>query len=752
MRDSAAGDGRVGAVNWFLAVCVGAVVAASTFVWGVRGLDPSLWDEVSVVAGVRPPLTVFPGLWRGAVGWLFPWLGLNGAIDVIGKAGWIGCGLAAALFYLILRQILALLIRTERHYPVWSGFNAPYFAIVAAVAFGLSDPVARISQTFSPELIRLILFLLSVLLTLRWFTAGGNGRIFAALLFTGVLAGETPLAFLLPVLLVCAYAAVWHCVMDGLFPWPECLPEPLDLPKWRMVVVFVGGLLLAAWVNGETFIAYGGLEANDLKSGDVWMRYVVGYWHTLIGAASWLGWLLGLCFAVLPFLVCLRIAPFAIRDDHQLFFPLGLLMGCLGAIAIMQSGAFASTRFWTFSDDTFFFGSGFLLTVFVFCGMCALAIIGAAFAFECQRTYREPDEKKPGLSLRMLFPFLAAVLLVLVFRHRPKPVEQEILRIVEAGVEETVRECGDAVRIFTDGHLDAGIELAAARAGKKLLTMNIMSGGDPAEVYLRTRGFEPETANRKAAETGASVLLREWFQDRPEEMDDCALQLGFELWKRERRPLPPRSGLLARTKGLDETEAKRGVEVAQALGKRIVAVASAVDDAGIGPALKDAFSAVNWRISRFASLRDDYELAKELDDSNQILKQMLQVMESERTRVFMQMTPREGLHIALSRADFSNAQRYAAVVLDKDEEDPEANFAMGMRAAQNQRYAEAAKYLKICLKRRPEDPAVLNNLSIVCRKLGAFKESVEYARKAAKILPDSPEVKRALQEAEKYAN
>ena len=751
MRDSAEGDGRLGVANLILAVGVGAVVTASMFIWGVRGLDPVMWDEVSVVAGVRPPLMVFPGLWRGMVGWLFPWLGLNGAIDVLCKTGWVGCGLSAALFYLILRQILALLIRSEWHYPVWSNFIAPFFAVVSAVAFGLSDPLWRISQTFGPELIRLLLFLASVLLTLRWFTAGGRRRIFPAMLLTGILAGETPLAFVLPVLIVAAYASVWHCVMDGLFPWPEKLPEPENLPKWRMLSLFFGGLLLAFWANGRAFMAYGGLEANGMSSGEVWMRYVVGYWRALAGSASWLGWLLGACFAVLPFLVGLRVAPLIIRDDRPMVFPLGLLMSCVGVLAVMQSGAFVSTRFWTFSDDAFFFSSGFLLAVFVFCGMCALAFVGAAFAFECQRTYLEPDQKKPGFALKMLFPVLAAMMLAFVFVRKPKPVEQEIQRIVEAGVEETVKECGDATRIFTDGHLDAGLELAAARAGKKLLTMNMMSGGDKWGLYLRTRGLDPESQDWKAAETGASVLLRQWFQDSPEKLDDCAVQLGFELWKRERRQLPPRSGFLARTKGLDEAEAKRGIDAATALGKRILAVAPLVDQSAITPALRSAFSAVNWRISRLASLREDHELAKELDDSNQILKQMLQVMESERTRVFMQMTPREGLHIALSRADFSNAQRYAAPVLDRDEEDPEANFAMGMSAAQNKKFAEAAKYLKTCLKRRPNDPAVLNNLSIVCRKLGAFDEALVFARKAAKLLPNSPEVKRALQEAEKNA-
>ena len=155
-------------------------------------------------------------------------------------------------------------------------------------------------------------------------------------------------------------------------------------------------------------------------------------------------------------------------------------------------------------------------------------------------------------------------------------------------------------------------------------------------------------------------------------------------------------------------------------------------------------SAVNWRLSRFARMRDDMKLAGDLEENNSALKRMLTAVENERMRTFMQMTPREGLHMALSRADFTVARRYAAAVLAYDEEDAEANFGMGMAELSLGRYAAAENYLKRCLVRRPEEPATLNNLSIICRKLGRYKESEDYARRALRRLPDSPEVKRTL--------
>ena len=126
---------------------------------------------------------------------------------------------------------------------------------------------------------------------------------------------------------------------------------------------------------------------------------------------------------------------------------------------------------------------------------------------------------------------------------------------------------------------------------------------------------------------------------------------------------------------------------------------------------------------------------------------MLSILEYERRRTFMQMTPREGLQLALARADFVEARRYAASVLRSDEEDPEANFGMGMGFLRDGRLENAEFYLRRCLIRRPDEPAVLNNLSIICRKGRRYDEAEELARHALKMLPNSPEVQQTLKDA-----
>ena len=740
MRDMARSDGRLGALNVLVAALVGVLAFAAALAFGVPAPDPALWDEAAVAAGLRPPRSVVPGLWRLLAGWTFPLLGVRGAFDALSLAGAAFGGLAAALLCLVVRQVLALTIRVERHYPFWSGLVAPFFSAFAALAFAFSDPFAQVVRTLSPDLVRLVLLLLAVHGSLRWFALGGAWRLLALMAAMGLLASETPLGFLLPPLFALAYLAVRGCVADGLFPWPERLPEMEAMPKWLMLFVFLGGLAAGAWADVWFFESHGGLEANGLAHADVWLRYAAGLWRVAAGAATGVGWMLGLCFCVLPLVVAVRLQPLAVRDDRPLPFLLGLSMLAVGLLALLQTEAFPATRFWTLFPDAPPVRGGFLLAAFSACASSTLGLCGAAFAFECRRTYLKGKLGSPGPVLRWTVPACALLLLAVMAARLPRPAEAEMRRVVADAVRETVRECAGATRVFTDGHLDAALELEARAGGRTLRAVNMMSGASPWETALRRRGLDG--ADREAAETGAPVLLRTWASERPERMAESALQLGLELWKRDRREMPKASGLVARTKGIDDAEAERGVARAVELSKRILEVAPKADE--VPAALAAALSAVNWRLSRFARMRDDMKLAGDLEENNSALKRMLTAVENERMRTFMQMTPREGLHMALSRADFTVARRYAAAVLAYDEEDAEANFGMGMAELSLGRYAAAENYLKRCLVRRPEEPAVLNNLSIICRKLGRYKESEDYARRAIRRLPDSPEVKRTL--------
>ena len=750
MRDMMKDRGQIGIRNLMLAGAVGAIACVVTLVWGVSGVDPSLWDEFATVSGLRPPRDILPGFWRILTGWMFSLFGVSAATVFLKFLGAVSAGACTALAYLIARQVLALLTRTSRPFPVWYRRIAPFFSFVAAFLFGVSDPLARVSQVFSPDGLRLLMVLVVVHLVLRWFTVGGRWRIFPAMALMGLLAAETPFGFVLPLAFVGSYAVVWWCIMDAYFRKPEKLPDPSELPKWRMFFLFLGGLALGVWLNGLAFVLMGGATAHGWSTSMVYFRYGTGYWLLLKGSASLIGWVLGLGFCVVPLVVAIRLFPMLVRDDRPMPFARGALLFFVGILALMQCGAVPATRFWVFSAAMV--RSGFLLAFLVFCAMLTVALFGAAFAFECQRTYmNDEDGPRPGVLLRGLAPTAALVVLVLAAVSVPKPVETEMQRIVDAAVAETVEECGDAKWLFTDGCLDAGVELEAKRRGRQIRALNMMSGANPWEIWVRSRGFEPGSEDCKAAQTGIPALLRIWAGEKVNGMDGVALQLGFEFWKREQKPLPKASGMLAREKGMGDKEAQEGIDRATEIAKRILEVAGKVDGADPSAALASAFSAVNWRISRFARQRNDMEIANGLDLANSVLRKMLSAIEYERQRTFMQLTPREGLEIALRRMNFVEARKYSASVLKNDADDPQANFAMGMSAIMDKRYKDAEFYLRNVLKRRPKEAAALNNLSIVCRKQRKYKEAEDFARQAQEILPGSTEVQNTLADALKKA-
>jgi len=285
--------------------------------------------------------------------------------------------------------------------------------------------------------------------------------------------------------------------------------------------------------------------------------------------------------------------------------------------------------------------------------------------------------------------------------------------------------------------------------GSPVKPLSMMSGPSSWERYIRTRHFEEGTPDRASVEVGVPILLRVWAGEMTNGMDNAAIQLGFEFWRRARKPLPKCSGFVAREKGLSDAEAERGISVANGIAKRIIKLAKENPHVAVSPALRSAVSAVSWRISRFARMRDDEQLANELDEWNDAVKHMMRLIEYERMRTFMQMTPYEGLRLSLRRADFVEARKYGATVLQIDPEDPEANFGTGMAFLMEEKFKDAEFYLERTLIKRPDEPAVLNNLSIIYRKTNRLEKALEYVKKAHEIAPTNEEIIHTLKDTER---
>lgn len=734
-------------LDYMLAALAG--LGAFVAYWLVCGgmLDPSQWDEMTVVSRLMPPRDIFPGYWRGMVSWMFPIFGITGTVKILSIAGAAVGGICVMLAYFVIRQTMAFLLHTGAEYPVWHKKIAPYFSLVAAVLIAAAHPLWGIFQTFSSDSLKLLMVLFTVNLWLRWMAHGGDWRLYSVVALTGLITAETPFGLLLPVMFLLGYFRLWGLVVDEYCVAAEALHDPETLPKWRMFFLFLGAIALGVWINVNIFANLGGADANGWAVSDLYFRYGLSYGSVFLDASTVAGWVLGLGFCAFPFVVVVHMSPYTVGDDSQMMFRRGVILVFLGALAAMQTGAFPGACFWAWRTTAYSVPSGFLLASYVVCAAFAVALVGALFAFECQRFYQPDDEPRPGVKLRYLVPTIALCIVALALSNVRFGAEHEMARIVNDAIEETLKECEGAKWIFTDGHLDSGIRLRAAAESNPLKPLNMMSSGGDFEKFIRERDFPEDSIDRENVGIAVPTLFRVWGTEKPGGLDESAVQLGFELWKRDNKPLPRLSGLVARTSGMDEEQAKRGIAAAEALAQRVLDVAPDGDLATPSAALVDAFSAVSWRLSRIARFRNEEELADMLDESNTVLKRMLALAEYERQRAFMMLTPMEGLMFSLRRADFTDAMRYAPAVLRSDEDSPEGNFAMGMGSLKKGRMDEAEYYLRRVLVRRPNEPAVLNNLSILCRKADKLDEAVELAEKALAILPNSDEVKRTLKEA-----
>ena len=745
---------RPGKRDFLLAALAGLVFCGIYLVFSARGLDPSLWSDMAVAADLRPPQTIFPSAWRAFAKGLLAIAGVGRIVSSLRVAGAVAGGFCVFLFYLVVRQILAYLSRV-RDLTDWN-WIAPLFALLSTVAFGACDSMWRIVSPITPGTLRFVVTLLVLHIFLSWLRKSGVWRILVVMFLCGAVAAESPFGFVLPLFCYVAYRLAMTAVVDGQVHAEGDVGQLLSLPSWRMFFAFVFGLFALVVVNVWTFVWFGGLEASGWNAFDILFHYAMGYWGALRGAASPVGWVLGITFTVLPLVASLVLFPIFCRESEPIRFRLGLILLFSGILALLQCGFVPCTRLWSFSTGAVEVVSDYLECLFSLCSVVTMALAASCFALGCQNRFDydaddgafRPVEPR-GFAMRNLVQAIVILCLVPVVLRIYRPAETEMRAIVHDAVVETIRECGDAKFVFTDGRLDPGIELIAAQMGSGVKPLNMMGGPSSWERYIRGRYFEEGSPDRESAEMGVPILLRSWAGERVNGMDESAVQLGFEFWKRARKPLPKQSGFVAREKGLDDAEAERGIAVANKLAERIIALAKDHPNLAVSPALKSAVSAVSWRISRFARMRDDDTLANRLDEWNEAVKHMMRLIEYERMRTFMQLTPYEGLRLALRRADFNEARRYGATVLQIDPDDPEANFGTGMAYMMEDKLKEAEFYLERTLKKRPEEPAVLNNLSIIYRKTNRLEKALEYVRKAHELMPGNEEIKKTLRDTER---
>ena len=719
---------------WIFPLFAATAVFVGYSLFPLPALTPEMSREIASAAGVCPTANVFPGLWRYIAELLPP------DAAAFGLFGRILAAVFAVFLHLFLCRAMRMLHRASADTARLEGLFIPAIALVCSVAGVFAEPVWRAFSLFAPASLTLLFVIVSGYLYLEWIDKGGWWRLCGGIFLMGLFAAAV------------SYWLLWGAIRDDAFRPRANLPPIPMLPLWRIFLSFVAGLALGGFAVVHL------ISARDIVGALGWkFTYVVfHYWQQYLlqvaNASAVAGWVLGIPLCVIPFVVIARLTSVLTDDDRPMSFILGLIAMFCAGIVYFEQGPLRGAWFWTWIGDRDLVNSAALLGFYSLLSTCAFAFALMIFVIDAFNPRRsEFRERGVMLSYRVAMSAFVTAVAALTAVRLPHTNVRRILVFNDNAIKETVRELNGARFVFTDGSADAELELEAARQGMRLYTVNLMVDSAKNAEALRLRGLTDE-GDVITAKMGASALLRVWACDKPNGLDDAALQIGLELGKREEDMKPPAaSAFLARTKGLRDEDVRDASLIAKTFAERVEELSSIADAPDVPSSVRELFFTLSWRLSRFARYRKDVELADRLDAVNTALKRMLRDLEYARLQVFLQLTPKEGLELALRRANFQDAARYASAVLKIDKDDPRGNFGMGMYFLMANRFEDAEPYLRRVLVRRPDEPAVLNNLSIICRKTRRYDGAVTFAQRAAELLPDNEDVKQTLRDAENKA-
>ena len=770
-----------GVFDYILALFVGVVAVALLAVWNFPIPHPSAWTDMSVAAGLRPPEHMFPNFGRiltALVFSIFP-LRSDASMVALSWTAHLFIGVTVALAYMLFSDILRLLMRGVRDNPIWRNRALRLIVVTATLLFAFSDPIWRAGQTFTADTVLILLTVALLALFFRFICTGRLGFFYACIFITGMMCAESPAGVILSIFVLIGSFVAIRRLTDISLPFYN--PLVMQFSKWRMSFFLIVGLIAAISINVVSFFLMGGMEASGWDAANLIIKSVIHYGIVTADAASIVGWLLMIVFAVVPLVVSVVLFRGATDEDNFLPYRSGIVYMLIGVVAFTQFSVIKALWFWTWSTENEIMPSLYLrclcILMCAIAGMLSLTVLGVTFYL--RNNHRIMRQRFPELldsqfetariashrrSVRFTRRFggivFAVLLVACVLPSRRQEALRDMMSALDEYVNETVKEAADSRWLFTDGHFDQAIELQSAKQGGDLKALSMMSEHTNFDNALRVRGVSAETEeeNRSVLENGSVDALRTWICDREPGAVKFAVQVGYEFWKRGKLVIPPVGGVLVRP-GMSKEEATAGIESARRLADRILEmrkpeVAGRFFDLKVDR-LADV---VLWRVSRMSRLKAeendragqpqnaaaDIEFSDRLDKANVSLVNLLETIQRKARESGPQLTPREGLRLALNRADFALASRYAIPILNGDPDDAEANFGTGMNFLIDKQYARAEEHLKRVLVNRPKEVAALNNLAVCLMYLNRFDEAETNANKALTIMPNSAEVRETL--------
>lgn len=760
-------DERIVLSDWIITGLLAAVAVGMNYLWRIPGIPPTAWADSAVASGVRPATHIVKGFWTLFAKWLYSFTDPS-IMKILGTAS---LAFLVGAVYLTVREMLHFVMLARPQHSKKRIGVVRAAAAFAALTFLVSEPIWAAGQFFSETMVLLLMTVAAISL---YFVFLRKGQMRYALLLSfvlGLLSAETVVGPLLLVATIAIYLAVVRRIPN--MQSPLFKPAVMALGKWHMTAVYVFALVVGILLNCWGYVLCGGLEANGFSGGDLPLQYALNYWRDITAACT--PGALALWFGVflVPCVVSMLRFPPAADEEENLTYSVGVVFVVCGLLAFTQCCGISALWFWTYVPvpSDYFHAFGVVLnTVTV---AMSLAVFGYdAFcrdhALNARHFIDDDDanslDQLEGYSPKMIalnkflvkFGLLALVLVALV-PGRSKKLTREMARIVNETVAAMLDECEDAKYLVTDGRLDTAIEMESVRRGRPIYCLSLMGGGGTYGENLRTRGeIGADSEDKMSFSIDVAMGLRSWIRDKPMKLDDIAAQMGFDLWKRDGKAIPPMGGFVSRPAGWKSAEVRaRGLAKAKELVERILAIYAAggikaCSDRGV----KDAFESVQWRLARMCRYRGDKldleghaeeaivdaEMATKLEDLHGQYQRLLASMVQRNMQMQQRITPREGLQLSLSRADFHSAKIYADVIIESHPEDVDSNFAEAMYYATTKNFARAEEYLTRCITLAPNQPAFYNNLAMVQIEMQKFKEAAVNVKLALSILPDNAAV------------
>ncbi len=777
-------------LDWLLALILAGVTGGLLTLWAFPGLSPDAWNDAAIGAGLRPMEAIFPGFWNAIARGIYSLSGVATGTLLLKLLGRLFAGMTVGLVYLLLRQVLSITIRVRLQFSGRRFLVVRGVAVLGALFFACSDPVWRAGQAFTPPLLLLFMTVLVLTLFFGFLMSGGMRQIYLSMFILGLLSAETPMGLFL-------LALIWGVFLLALRHGAVASDSPIFNPivrqssKWHLTFLYAIGLVFGIAINCTTFIMFDGLAVFEKVGADVPLLYVTRWWMQFIHAASGLGWALSIGVGMLPFVVLAVLLPRAVDEEQFLPYHMGAVFFVAGALSFAQLAELPPLWFWTWSRAATVDSPYFLLVLMLFSAAAVVFALAVMAVDICCRDHKrlamqrfaelkeetgasaEVDEtrdvKPLGAGARVVLTIVPVLLLAGVVPGRQLTQTRKMLGIIDDYVKEVLAECGGVQWIFTNGEFDPILELESAAVvppGKSSLRALAMmrysvSANSPREQYIRTHGVALDDGESlELLKLGAPVALHTWATSRPDLMPQVAIQLGFEIWKKRlHTELPPCSGLVSRPVGMSEEDRVRGVEAANALAERVLAV---YNEGGptksAGRKINSLFRIVQWHIARLATMRAEREdhaglkdlalrdkaLADELDLKNVSLQELREGLKKTERLTVLAITPHRGLLMALDQADFTQARQYAELILKSEPDNFNANFAMGMSYYVQKQWTRAEEYFRRYLTKKDVEPAVFNNLAIICMETDRYDEALMFAEKALKLLPGSGEVKETI--------